>query len=82
MKKRNRHLVDFTILANHRVKIKENEKIDKNLDLARELKRPWHMTVILIVFDSLGTVPKKFGKETERIRNQWKIQDHTSYNLV
>ena len=29
----------FAILVNHRVKIKENEKRDKNLDLARKLKK-------------------------------------------
>ena len=31
--------MDFDVPANHRVKIKENEKIDKYLDLARELKK-------------------------------------------
>ena len=33
------HLMDFTIPVDHSVKMKENEKIDKYLDLARELKR-------------------------------------------
>ena len=31
--------VNFAILVNHRVKIKENEKTDKYLDLAREQKK-------------------------------------------
>ena len=31
-------LVDFTVLADHRVKIKENEKGNKYLDLSRKLK--------------------------------------------
>ena len=32
-------LVDFAVPADHRVKLKENEKMDKYLDLARELKK-------------------------------------------
>ena len=32
-------IVDFAVLADHRVKFKESEKKDKYLDLARELKR-------------------------------------------
>ena len=31
--------MDFAVLADHRVKIEENEKRDKYLDLARELKK-------------------------------------------
>ena len=31
--------MDFPIATDHRVKIKEREKIDKYLDLARELKK-------------------------------------------
>ena len=31
--------VNFDIPVNHREKIKESETIDKNLDLARELKK-------------------------------------------
>ena len=34
-----RELVDFAVLADHRVKMKENEKKDKYLDLTRELKK-------------------------------------------
>ena len=33
------HLVDFAISANHRVKIKKSKKINKYLNLARELKK-------------------------------------------
>ena len=35
--KRTFRIVDFAILADHRVKLKENEKRDKNQNLAREL---------------------------------------------
>ena len=54
-KKRICQLVDFAILADYRVKINESEKIDKYLDLARELKKLWNMRfmVILIVIDVL-----------------------------
>ena len=31
-------IVDFSVPADHRIKLKECEKRDKNLDLARELK--------------------------------------------
>ena len=42
------------------MKIKENEKRDKYLDLARELKMQWNVTVtgILIVTGARGTIPK------------------------
>ena len=31
--------MDFAVLADHRVKLKENEKKDKYLDFAKELKK-------------------------------------------
>ena len=36
-KKRTYRIVDFTVPADHRVKLKESEKKDKYLDLARKL---------------------------------------------
>ena len=38
-KKRTRKIVDFAVPADNRVKLKECEKKDKYLDLARELKK-------------------------------------------
>ena len=38
-KKRLRKIVDFAVPADHRIKLKECEKKDKYLDLARELKK-------------------------------------------
>ena len=38
-KKRTRHLADFAAKADHRVKEKENETLDKYSELARELKK-------------------------------------------
>ena len=52
--------MDFDVLADHRVKIKENAWRDKYLDLARELKKLWNkkMMVIPIITGALGMVPK------------------------
>ena len=52
--------MDFDVPADHRLQLKEYEKRDKNLDLARELKKLWNMkvTFIPILIDALGTVTK------------------------
>ena len=49
-------IVDFADPPDHRVKLKENEKKDKYLDLARELKKLWNIkvTVISVVIGALG----------------------------
>ena len=51
----------------HRVKIKENEKSDKNLVFAKEVKKQLNInvTVIPIVIGALGTVTKGLKKEIE-----------------
>ena len=53
-------IVDFAVPANHRINLKENEKKDKYLDLARELKKLWNMkvTIVPIVIGALGTITK------------------------
>ena len=38
-KRRTCKIVNFVVLADHRIKLKEYEKKDKYLDLARELKK-------------------------------------------
>ena len=38
-KKRSCKIVDFAVPADHRIKLKESEKKDKYIDLARELKK-------------------------------------------
>ena len=45
-KKRTCKIVD-TIKLCHRIKLKEREKKDKYLDLARELKKLWNMQVTI-----------------------------------
>ena len=32
--------MDFAVTADHKIKLKESKKMDKYLDLARELKKP------------------------------------------
>ena len=52
--------MDVVVPAEHKVELKESKKKDKNLDLSRELKKPWNMkvTFIPIVNGALGTVTK------------------------
>ena len=56
-KKRICKIVYFAVPADHRINLKESEKKDKYLDLARELKKLWNMKVTLvpIVIGALGT---------------------------
>ena len=52
--------MDFAVLADHRIKLKESENRDKYLDLARELKKLGTMkvTVIPTVNGEFGTITK------------------------
>ena len=78
---RKKELVDFVVPVDHRIKMKESEKIKKYLDLAWELKNLWNLkvTVIPITVDVLRTVPKGLEK---RIRNRRKNPDFLVYNIV
>ena len=60
-------IVDFAVLADHRIKLKESEKRDKYLNFARELKKLWNMevTIIPIVIGAFGTVTKGLLKGLE-----------------
>ena len=62
--------MDFVILAECRVKLKENEKKDKYLDLARKSEKLWNMkvTIIQIIMGALGTVTKGLVRD----RMTWK----------
>ena len=59
-KKRICKIVDFAVPADPRINLKESEKKDKYLDLARELKKLWNMKVTSeqIVIGALGTIIK------------------------
>ena len=64
-KKRICKIVDFAVPADHRIKLKECEKKDEYLDLARELKKLWNMrvTIVPIVIGVFGTVTKGLLKD-------------------
>ena len=59
-KKRICKIVDFAVSADQRINLKESQKKDKYLVLARELKKKWNMkvTIIPIVIGAFGTVTK------------------------
>ena len=60
-------IVDFAVRADHRINLKESEKKDKYLDLARELKKLWNMkvTIVPIVIGALYTIIKGLLKGLE-----------------
>ena len=66
-KKRICKIVDFAVSADHRINLKESEKKDKYLDLARELKKLWNMkvTIVPIVIGALSTITKGLLKGLE-----------------
>ena len=66
-KKRICKIVDFAVPADHKINLKESEKKDKYLDLARELKKLWNMkvTIVPIVIGALGTITKGLLKGLE-----------------
>ena len=51
------------------MKLKEYEKKDKNLDLARELKKLWNtkVTIVPIVMGAIGTITKGLLKGLENL---------------
>ena len=62
-------IIDFAVPAYHRIKLKECEKKNKYLDLARELKNLWNMqvTIIPIVIGAFGTVTKGLLKGLDEL---------------
>ena len=70
--------MEFTVPADHRVKKKKkrSQKKVKYLDLARERKKLWNMTVtaILFVVRALGTVTKGFVKGQEDLEIRGRVE--------
>ena len=82
-KKRTSKIVNFAVPADNRIKLKECEKKDKYLDLARELKKLWNMpvTIIPIVIGAFGTVTKRLLKT--RGLGGWRTSgDHPNDSIV
>ena len=50
-KKTTCYLLDFAVLPDQWVKIKESEKTNKYLDLARELEKLWDLMVTVILWN-------------------------------
>ena len=58
---------NFAVPDDHRIKLKESEKKEKRLGLARELKKLWNMmvTIILIVIGAFGILTKGLLKRMD-----------------
>ena len=69
-------IVDFAVPADYRINLKESEKMDKYLDLARELKKLWNMivTIVPIVIGALGTVTKGLLKGLEDLEVSGRVE--------
>ena len=57
-KKKKSWIVGFAVPDGYRVKLQENKRKNKNLDLSRDHKTPWNMKVMVIpiLIDTLGTI--------------------------
>ena len=83
-KKKICRIVDFTVPADHRIKLKVCEKRDKYLDLARELKKIWNMkvTIITIVVGAFGTVTKGLLKGLEDLEVSVRVETHPNNSII
>ena len=83
-KKRTCKIVDFSIPADHRIKLKEHEKNDKYLGLAKELKKLWNMqvTIIPIVIGVFRTVEKRITNGTGGLGSWWTSGDHPNDSII
>ena len=77
-------IIDFAIPYDTRVDDKEVEKIEKYLDLARELKKVWNIKVIVVplVVGVLGTPAKKLKKRLKTIGIEAKITELQKIVLI
>ena len=70
-------IIDFAIPYDTRIDDKEVEKIERYLDLARELKKVWNMKVIVVPLKvgALGTPAKELEKRLKTICIEIKITE-------
>ena len=75
-------IVAFAVPADHRIKLKECEKRDKYLDLARELKKLSNMkvTIMPFVIGAFGTVTKGLLKSLENLERL--SGDHPNNSII
>ena len=66
----------LSVVADQRIKLKECEKGDRYLDLARELKKLWNMlvTIIPIVIGAFGAVTKGLLKGLEDLEVRGRVE--------
>ena len=76
--------MNFAVLGNNSVKIKESEKKDKYLDLARELKKTMERGGDGDINCNWCTRnnPRKLNKETGRFRNRRTSGDYQDYSVI
>ena len=62
-------IIDIVIPGDARILTKQEEKIDKYQDLAREIRTLWKVKtkVIPIVIGALGTIPKELNEKLKEI---------------
>ena len=77
-------MVDFAVLADHRIKLKEIEKKDKYLDLNRELKKMWNMkvTIIPVVIGDVDTITKRLIKGLEDFEIRRRVETIQTTTLL
>ena len=77
-------IVDFAVPGDHRIKLKECEKRDKYLDLARELKKQWNMkvTIVPIVIGAFRTVTKGLLKSLEDLEVGGRVETIQTTELL
>ena len=73
-----------SVPASHGAKLKESEKKDKYLDLARELKKLRDMKVpfIPIISGALGTVTEGILKGLEELEIRWQVETIQTTTLL
>ena len=77
-------IVDFAVPAHHRIKLKESEKKDMYLDLARELKKLWNMkvTIMPIVIGAFGRIIKGLLKGLEDLEITVRVETVQTTTLL
>ena len=83
-KKRTCKIVNFAVPTDHGIKVKECEKKDKYIVLARELKKLWDMqvTIIPIVIGAFGTVTKGLLKGLEDLEVGGRVETIQTTTLL
>ena len=77
-------IVDFAVLAHQRLKLREREKNNQYLDIARELKKLRNMilTLLLIVIGAFGIVTNGLVQGLNNFEIKRRGGDHSNYRIV